>query len=404
MGHDRRLGEHHRGLLGGAGRLARVRLPAAGRRRASARQPSGAPLAAGHVSEPIPLARPELGAREEELVAGGAALGPALAGADGGALRARVRRLARGRGRGRRLQRDRGAAPRRAGARLGRGRRGPDQPASASSPRPTACSTRGRGRSSATSTRRRSTSTRPPPRRRSASAPPGILPVHIFGYPAAMAELEALADRHGLGILEDACEALGAVDAEGRRVGTRGNLATFAFYANKQMTTGEGGMVVPSDAGDRRAPALASATRAAPPTWAGSTTSGLGFNYRLSDVAAAIGVAQVERLDALLERARRGRRPATPSGWPAIEGVEAPIAGRGAERRSWFVYAVSPAGRGRPRRGDRPPRRARASPARPTCPASTSSRTCASSATARASSRSPRRPRPARWRCPSSRR
>ena len=69
----------------------------------------------------------------------------------------------------------------------------------------------------------------------------GILPIHIFGFPAAMPELEALAAPGGLGILEDACEALGAVDSEGRAVGTRGNLATFAFYANKQMTTGEGG-------------------------------------------------------------------------------------------------------------------------------------------------------------------
>ncbi|HEX8050288.1 MAG TPA: DegT/DnrJ/EryC1/StrS family aminotransferase, partial [Solirubrobacterales bacterium] len=75
----------------------------------------------------------------------------------------------------------------------------------------------------------------------------GLLPVHIFGYPAAMPELEPLAARHGLGILEDACEALGAVDSEGRAVGGRGNLATFAFYANKQMTTGEGGMIVPRD-------------------------------------------------------------------------------------------------------------------------------------------------------------
>src|SRR6478609_10634404 len=74
----------------------------------------------------------------------------------------------------------------------------------------------------------------------------GILPVHIFGYPAAMSEIEALAARHGLGVLEDACEALGAIDAEGRAVGARGNLATFAFYPNKQMTTGEGGMVIPS--------------------------------------------------------------------------------------------------------------------------------------------------------------
>jgi len=75
----------------------------------------------------------------------------------------------------------------------------------------------------------------------------GLLPVHIFGYPAAMPALEALAEKRRLGVLEDACEALGAVDAEGERVGARGNLATFAFYANKQLATGEGGMIVPSD-------------------------------------------------------------------------------------------------------------------------------------------------------------
>src|SRR4029077_21130992 len=72
----------------------------------------------------------------------------------------------------------------------------------------------------------------------------GVLPVHIFGFPAAMPKLEAIASRRGLGILEDACEALGAIDAEGRTVGTRGNLATFAFYANKQLTTGEGGVIL----------------------------------------------------------------------------------------------------------------------------------------------------------------
>ncbi|HEX8754450.1 MAG TPA: DegT/DnrJ/EryC1/StrS family aminotransferase, partial [Solirubrobacterales bacterium] len=78
----------------------------------------------------------------------------------------------------------------------------------------------------------------------------GILPIHIFGWPAAMPELEALAAERSLDVLEDACEALGAVDSEGRRVGARGNLATFAFYANKQMTTGEGGMIVPRDAAE----------------------------------------------------------------------------------------------------------------------------------------------------------
>jgi perosamine synthetase len=166
----------------------------------------------------------------------------------------------------------------------------------------------------------------------------GILPVHIFGYPAAIAELERLAAGNGLGILEDACEALGAVDSEGRAVGARGTLATFAFYANKQMTTGEGGMIVPSDAGAAaRLRSERNPGRAADMGWLDH--GGLGFNYRLSDVAAALGVAQLERLDAML--AARSRVAALYE--QALEGVEdvrAPRSGDGAERRSWFVYVV----------------------------------------------------------------
>jgi perosamine synthetase len=166
----------------------------------------------------------------------------------------------------------------------------------------------------------------------------GILPIHIFGYPAAMPELEALAARHGLGILEDACEAIGAVDSEGRTAGARGNLATFAFYANKQMTTGEGGMIVPSS--PETAARLRSERnqgRAADMGWLDH--GGLGFNYRLSDLAAALGVAQVEKLDSLLER-RAEVAALYAQRLAGLEGVEVPIAGRGAERRSWFVYVV----------------------------------------------------------------
>jgi len=166
----------------------------------------------------------------------------------------------------------------------------------------------------------------------------GILPVHIFGFPAAMPELEALASRHGLGVLEDACEALGAVDSEGRRVGARGNLATFAFYANKQMTTGEGGMIAVGDPDTAaRLRSERNQGRAADMGWLDH--GGLGFNYRLSDVAAAIGVAQVEKLDRLLaERSRVAALYA--EGLAGIEGLELPLAERGAERRSWFVYVV----------------------------------------------------------------
>ena len=228
----------------------------------------------------------------------------------------------------------------------------------------------------------------------------GILPVHIFGYPAAMPELEAIAIEQGIGILEDACEALGAVDSEGRKVGTRGNLATFAFYANKQMTTGEGGMIVPSDADSAaRLRSERNQGRAADMGWLDH--GGLGFNYRLSDLAAALGVAQLEKLDEML--AGRERVAALyGEGLARVEGVETPIAGRGEERRSWFVYVVRLA-----EEIDRDAVIARlasvASRARPTFPAFTSSRTCVSWAGARVSSPWRRPPRLARSRCRSSR-
>jgi dTDP-4-amino-4,6-dideoxygalactose transaminase len=171
----------------------------------------------------------------------------------------------------------------------------------------------------------------------------GLLPVHIFGFPAAMPALEELASRRGLGILEDACEALGAVDCEGRKVGARGNLATFAFYANKQMTTGEGGVIVPRDAEEAaRLRSERNQGRAVDMGWLDHDR--LGFNYRLSDLAAALGVAQVEKLDELL--ARRERVAGLyEEGLDGIEGLRTPIASRGAEKRSWFVYAVRlPAG------------------------------------------------------------
>lgn len=166
----------------------------------------------------------------------------------------------------------------------------------------------------------------------------GLLPVHIFGFPAAMPELESLAQKHGLGILEDACEALGAVDSEGCRVGARGNLATFAFYANKQMTTGEGGMIVPRDPGEAaRLRSERNQGRAVDMGWLDHDR--LGFNYRLSDLAAALGVAQVERLDSLLQR-RAAVARLYEERLAGLEGVRTPIAGRGAELRSWFVYTV----------------------------------------------------------------
>ena len=166
----------------------------------------------------------------------------------------------------------------------------------------------------------------------------GLLPIHIFGYPANLPELRALADAHGLGMLEDACEALGAVDAQGERIGSEGGLATFAFYANKQMTTGEGGMIVTGDSSlAERLRSERNQGRAVDMGWLDHER--LGFNYRLSELACALGVGQVERLDEMLA-ARVEAASLYSSRIASMEGVSALPAGRGNERRSWFVYVV----------------------------------------------------------------
>jgi dTDP-4-amino-4,6-dideoxygalactose transaminase len=181
----------------------------------------------------------------------------------------------------------------------------------------------------------------------------GILPVHIFGWTAAMPELERLAADRGLGLLEDACEALGASDEVGRRVGARGNLATFAFYANKQLTTGEGGAIVPRSADDGvRLRSERNQGRGADMSWLDHER--LGFNYRLSELQAAVGVAQLERLDELLAerdrvagayRRRLGDLGGAPAGDGQAEGLVLPCEGRADARRGWFVYVVQlPAG------------------------------------------------------------
>jgi len=117
-----------------------------------------------------------------------------------------------------------------------------------------------------------------------------LLPVHIFGYPAEMPAFEALARRHRLAIVEDACEALGAVHADGMAVGARGHPAVFGFYANKQLTTGEGGMITMADAElKERIDSERNQGRAPDMDWLDHDR--LGFNYRLADMACAASTA-----------------------------------------------------------------------------------------------------------------
>ncbi len=161
-----------------------------------------------------------------------------------------------------------------------------------------------------------------------------ILPVHIFGFPADLPALEAL----GLPIVEDACEALGAVHADGVAVGARGHPTAFGFYANKQLTTGEGGMVTTGDAAVKaRIDSERNQGRAPDMGWLDHDR--LGFNYRLSDIACAIGLAQLERLDGML--AGRARAAASyREALAGIEGLELPCEDAGGDRRGWFVFVV----------------------------------------------------------------
>ena len=169
-----------------------------------------------------------------------------------------------------------------------------------------------------------------------------ILPVHIFGYPADIAALE----QHGLPLVEDACEALGSAYADsGEPVGSRGHTAVFAFYANKQIATGEGGMIVTQDpALKQRFDSERNQGRAPDMDWLDHDR--LGFNYRLSDLHCALGIAQLERLEQLL--AGRDRVAALYREHLATltdQGLVLPCADAGRARRSWFVFVVQlPAG------------------------------------------------------------
>jgi len=161
-----------------------------------------------------------------------------------------------------------------------------------------------------------------------------ILIVDIFGYPADVPALVAIAERHGLAIVEDACQSIDG-DFNGKKLGTHGHPAVYGFYANKQLTTAEGGVVLTDD--DALYLLLKSLTnqgRSDDGAWL--VHSRLGFNYRLSDVHAAIGIAQIERLDWMQDARARiaGRYQARMA---SVDGVTPMY--EGPQRRSWFVYA-----------------------------------------------------------------
>jgi len=164
-----------------------------------------------------------------------------------------------------------------------------------------------------------------------------ILPVHVFGQPADMDPIVEIARRRGLVVIEDACEAIGA-EYKGRRAGSLGDTAAFAFYPNKQITTGEGGALVTNrPEWDALYRSLRNQGRDVMDPWL--VHSRLGFNYRMCELSAALGVAQMRRLDELLaKRERVAARYA--ERLKDVAAVELPQIAPTTSKVSWFVYVV----------------------------------------------------------------
>lgn len=162
-----------------------------------------------------------------------------------------------------------------------------------------------------------------------------IMAVHIYGHPADMLPLRALADRHGLAVIEDAAEAHGA-EYRGVRAGSLGDVSCFSFYANKIITTGEGGMLLTDDTAiaERARSYRNMAFRADRRFY----HTGLGFNYRMTALQAAVGLAQVEEVDARVARKRAiGQRYADLL--TRIEALRLPVEMPWAKNVYW-MYAV----------------------------------------------------------------
>jgi dTDP-4-amino-4,6-dideoxygalactose transaminase len=180
----------------------------------------------------------------------------------------------------------------------------------------------------------------PPAMRNSTTAvrrPKAILPVDVFGQTADYDAIHRASKKHGMIIIEDSCEAIGA-EYKGRKAGTLGDAAVFAFYPNKQMTTGEGGMIV-TERDDWAAlfRSLRNQGRDESGTWLNHIR--LGYNYRMDEMSAALGTTQLARIDRLLQERERVAQMYAKR-LCALEGVSTPHVAPTSTRISWFVYVV----------------------------------------------------------------
>jgi perosamine synthetase len=164
-----------------------------------------------------------------------------------------------------------------------------------------------------------------------------VMAVDVFGHPADWDEILRIASKHGLKVIDDSCEALGA-DYKGRKLGQFGDAGAFAFYPNKQMTTGEGGIIVTDDE------KIASLCRSLRNQGRGEMGAWLehdrlGYNYRMDEMSAALGVSQLRRIESFLKKREQVARSYTDKllkfDWVRPQVVK-PYA-----RMSWFVYVVT---------------------------------------------------------------
>ncbi|CCU84451.1 Glutamine--scyllo-inositol transaminase [Mesotoga infera] len=164
-----------------------------------------------------------------------------------------------------------------------------------------------------------------------------FMAVDIFGHPLEWDRIEGICNKHGIKIVEDSCEALGS-SFMGRKTGTFGLAGTFAFYPNKQITTGEGGMIVTDDSNIAElSKSMRNQGRGVSENWLEHVR--LGYNYRMDEMSAALGVEQMKRIDEILEKRQRvaDRYERLLSN---ISGIETPFVANYATSIGWFVYVI----------------------------------------------------------------
>ena len=164
-----------------------------------------------------------------------------------------------------------------------------------------------------------------------------IMAVDVFGHPAEWDEILRIAEKYNLKVIDDSCEALGA-EYKGRKLGQFGDAAAFAFYPNKQMTTGEGGVVVTNNAEiAQTCRGLRNQGRGEMGAWLEHER--LGYNYRMTEMSAALGVSQIKRIEEILAKRAHVASMYTEH-LSGVEGVRPPVV-RPYVRMSWFVYVAT---------------------------------------------------------------